>query len=162
MNLFRGLFLLGALDVVTAFVVVPTTTNSQKIHEVPATVLYSDFNTAGMWNRGLNFGKGTFKFFTSFDQWMSPFPDEDKAAYPEIFTLPTGCYEVDLDKPLGIIFEEIEAGKGVFVQDLVEGGLAERQGKIQVGDVLVGITAVKVVGAKWERRSTFRMVNDAS
>ena len=53
---------------------------------------------------------------------------------------------------MGIVFEEIEAGKGVFVQDLVEGGLAERMGKIQPGDVLVGITAVKIVGAKWERR----------
>jgi len=36
--------------------------------------------------------------------------------------------------------------------DLVEGGAAERQGKIQKGDILVGVTAVKVIGAKWERR----------
>lgn len=57
-----------------------------------------------------------------------------------------------MTKPLGIIFEEIEVGKGVFVQDLLEGGLAERQGLIQPGDVLVAITAIKVVGAKWERR----------
>lgn len=57
-----------------------------------------------------------------------------------------------MTKPLGIIFEEIEAGKGVFVQELVEGGLAERQGRVQPGDVLVGVTAVKIVGAKWERR----------
>lgn len=55
-------------------------------------------------------------------------------------------------QPLGIVFEEIEAGKGVYVQDLVEGGLAERQGKVQPGDVLVAVTAVKIVGAKWERR----------
>ena len=33
-----------------------------------------------------------------------------------------------------------------------QGGAAERQGIIQRGDVLVGITAIKVVGAKWERR----------
>jgi len=59
---------------------------------------------------------------------------------------------VGLAKPLGIIFEEIEAGKGVFVQDLVEGGSAESQGVIQPGDVLVGMTATKIVGAKYERR----------
>ena len=35
---------------------------------------------------------------------------------------------------------------------LVEGGLAELQGKIQPGDILVGCTSIKVVGAKWERR----------
>lgn len=57
-----------------------------------------------------------------------------------------------LAKPLGIVFEEIEIGKGVFVKDLVPGGSAESQGVIQPGDVLVGITAIKIVGAKWERR----------
>ena len=83
---------------------------------------------------------------------MSPFPEEDKQAYPEIFTLPKGCYEVDLEKPLGIIFEEIDVGKGLFVQDLVAGGNAERSGMVKVGDNLVAITAVKIVGAKFERR----------
>ena len=53
-----------------------------------------------------------------------------------------------MTKPLGIIFEEIEAGEGVFVQDLVEDGLAAVQGKIQPGDVLIGVTAIKVVGGK--------------
>merc|ERR1712125_147826 len=43
-------------------------------------------------------------------------------------------------------------GKGVYVQDLVEGGNADIQGIVKPGDVLVGITAVKIVGAKWERR----------
>eukprot|EP00980_Cylindrotheca_fusiformis_P008211 scaffold1736_cov127-Cylindrotheca_fusiformis.AAC.25 len=106
----------------------------------------------GMWGAGLNFGKGDFAFYRSFDDFMKPFTPEDREAYPEIFKIPEGVYEVSLTKPLGIIFEEIEVGKGVFVQDLVEGGLAERQGKIKKGDVLVAITAVKIVGAKWERR----------
>jgi len=79
---------------------------------------------------------------------MSPFTDEDKAEFSEVFTFPEGLYEVSMSTPLGIIFEEIEAGKGVFVQDLVEGGLAAVQGKIQPGDVLVGVTAIKVVGGK--------------
>lgn len=152
MNLVSILLFLGAIDAATAFVVSPTTTAASKIQEVPLTVLNSEFNTAGMWNRGLNFGKGVFKFYRSFDDFMSPFPEEDKAAFPEIFTLPKGTYEVSLDKPLGIIFEEIELGKGLFVQELVEGGNAELSGKVKVGDNLVGITAVKIVGAKFERR----------
>ena len=112
----------------------------------------SAFVVPGMWGAAGNFGKGDFTFYRSFDKFLKPFAPEDRAAYPEIFNLPKGVYEVSLTKPLGIVFEEIEAGKGVFVQDLVEGGLAERMGKIQVGDVLVGVTAVKVVGAAWERR----------
>mmetsp|Transcript_121903 Transcript_121903/g.352008 ORF Transcript_121903/g.352008 Transcript_121903/m.352008 type:complete len:217 (+) Transcript_121903:47-697(+) len=106
----------------------------------------------GMWGAGLNFGKGDFAYYKSFNSFMKPFSEEDKQAFPEIFNLPKGVYEVSMTKPLGIVFEEIEAGKGVFVQDLVEGGLAEIQGKVQKGDILVGVTAVKVVGAKYERR----------
>lgn len=106
----------------------------------------------GMWTIGNNFGKGRFRFYEGFDDWMSPFPAEDREKYPEMFALPEGTYEVQMVKPLGIVFEEINAGRGVFVQDLVEGGRAERQGIIQPGDELIAITAVKVVGAKWERR----------
>merc|ERR1719223_1832135 len=54
--------------------------------------------------------------------------------------------------PLGIVFEEIEVGRGVYVVDLVEGGNADIQDVVQKGDILVGVTAIKVVGAKWERR----------
>jgi len=38
------------------------------------------------------------------------------------------------------------------VHDLVPGGNADRDGNVRPGDVLVGITAVKIVGAKYERR----------
>jgi hypothetical protein len=117
-----------------------------------ASCCHASFSTSGLWNAGLNFGKGEFRFYRSFDDFMSPFPKEDRDAYPEIFTLPEGVYEVSLSKPLGIIFEEINVGKGVYVQDLVEGGNAERQGVIQKNDVLVGIRATKIVGAKWECR----------
>lgn len=112
----------------------------------------SSLTVPGMWGAGLNFGKGEFAFYKSFDSFMKPFTEEDREAFPEVFNLPKGVYEISMTTPLGIIFEEIEAGKGVYVQDLVEDGLAETQGKIQVGDVLVAVTAVKVVGAKWERR----------
>lgn len=83
---------------------------------------------------------------------MEPFPDEDRKAYPDMFKLPDGVYEVPLAKPCGIIFEEIEPNRGVYVADLVEGGNAENQGVIKKGDVLVGVTAIRVAGAKWERR----------
>ena len=105
-----------------------------------------------MWNRGLNFGKGDFKFYSSFEDWMKVFPQEDREAYPEVFNLPKGVYEVSLPKPLGIVFEEIESGRGLYVKELVEGGYAAQSGLIQPGDVLVGMTAVKIVGAKYERR----------
>jgi PDZ domain len=106
----------------------------------------------GMWGAGLNFGKGEFVYYKSFESFMKPFSAEDREAFPEIFNIPKGVYEVCMTKPLGIVFEEIEARKGVFVQDLVEGGLAEVQGKVKVGDILVAVTAVKIVGAKYERR----------
>lgn len=109
-------------------------------------------STSGMWNAGLSFGKGTFRFYKSFKDWMSPFPQEDRNAYPELFNLPQGVYEVSLRRPLGIIFEEIELGRGVYVKDLIEGGNADMGGQIQKDDILIGVTAVKVIGAKWERR----------
>ena len=125
----------------------------QQQQQQKSSQLYS-ISASGMWNNGNNFGKGQFKFYTSFNGWMKPFTDEDREAFPEMFELPKGVYEVSLTKPLGIVFEEIEAGNnGVFVVDLVEGGNADRLGGvIQKGDVLIALTAVKISGAKWERR----------
>ena len=53
-----------------------------------------------------------------------------------------------LPKPLGISFEEVEAGKakGVAVGGLVEGGAAERDGRIFVGDRLLRVSAVQFGG----------------
>ena len=122
--------------------------------EVESSSELHSISASGMWNNGNNFGKGQFKFYTSFNGWMKPFTDEDREAYPEMFELPKGVYEISLTKPLGIVFEEIEAGNnGVYVVDLVEGGNADRLGgKIQKGDILIALTAVKISGAKWERR----------
>lgn len=116
------------------------------------TNLAATIDTSFMWNRGLNFGKGDFKFYSGFDSWMKVFPEEDRNAYPEVFSLPKGLYEVELGKPMGIVFEEIDIGRGLYVKELAEGGKAAAEGTVKVGDVLVGITAVKVVGAKYERR----------
>uniref|UniRef100_A0A7S2S9V6 PDZ domain-containing protein n=1 Tax=Eucampia antarctica TaxID=49252 RepID=A0A7S2S9V6_9STRA len=117
-------------------------------------VVCESLSVPGMWTRGNGFGKGTFKFYTSFEGWMKPFGDEDREAFPEVFQLPEGVYEVSTVKPLGIVFEEIEDGgkSGVYVVDVVEGGNAQFQGKVQKGDLLIALTAIKVSGAKWERR----------
>jgi len=150
------LFLL--LSTTNGFVVnKPSFSNNRRIVGDVKTIassstILNSFSVPGMWPGGNKFGKGPFRFYSGFKDWMGVFPEEDAAAYPEIFNLPKGVYEISLASPLGIIFEEIEIGKGVFVQDLVEGGAAERQGKIQKGDVLVGVTGIKVIGAKWERR----------
>eukprot|EP00549_Striatella_unipunctata_P013340 CAMPEP_0118705270 /NCGR_PEP_ID=MMETSP0800-20121206/19774_1 /TAXON_ID=210618 ORGANISM="Striatella unipunctata, Strain CCMP2910" /NCGR_SAMPLE_ID=MMETSP0800 /ASSEMBLY_ACC=CAM_ASM_000638 /LENGTH=222 /DNA_ID=CAMNT_0006607405 /DNA_START=23 /DNA_END=691 /DNA_ORIENTATION=+ len=106
----------------------------------------------GMWTSGLSYGKGPFRFYRDFEDWMKPFPPEDRDAYPEVFNLPEHTYEVSLNKPLGIVFEELDSGRGVVVIDLVEGGNAAMQGMVKVGDRLTAMTAVKIIGAKWERR----------
>jgi len=98
------------------------------------------------------FGKGPFKYYNSFEEFMKPFPDEDRDQYPEMFVLPKGVYEVALKKPLGIAFEEVEPGRGVLVTELVEGGSAVEDGTIQPGDILIAVTAVKVFGPRWERK----------
>ena len=100
------------------------------------------------------FGKGPFKFYNSFEETMRPFPDEDREMYPEMFKLPDGVYEIALQRPLGIAFEENECDTpaGVCVKECVEGGNAELSGKIQPGDKLIAVTAVKVFQARWERK----------
>ena len=134
---------------VSAFVV---QTNAPKTFRPSNTLCHSAINTSNMWNGGNSYGKGQFKYYKDFDSWMSVFPEDDRKAFPEVFNLPKGVYEVKLNGPLGIVFEEIDFGKGLFVKDLVEGGNAAKQGTIELDDVLIGLTAVKVVGAKFERR----------
>jgi len=136
---------------------VPFVRNGSSIQS-SKTKCHSSISTSGMWNAGLSYGKGQFRFYKNFEEWIAPFPEEDRKEFPEIFTFPEGVFEVSLKSPLGIVFEEIEIGKGVYVTDLVEGGNAERYNRqagdnaIKPGDILVGISAVKVIGAKWERR----------
>lgn len=83
--------------------------------------------------------------------------------------LPDNVYEVLIQRPLGIAFEEDgpNFGKnGVSVEYVVEGSNAAKgtqvmqavggnnkavDGKVQAGDKLIGVTAIKFIGAKWER-----------
>ena len=67
--------------------------------------------------------------------------------------LPDGVCEVALQKPCGIVFEELDPNfaRGVKVLELVEGGNAAASGAVQAEDLLVGVSAVRFVGAKFER-----------
>lgn len=67
--------------------------------------------------------------------------------------LPETWYELALERPLGIRFEENGGGgrRGVTVIGLVDGSNAAKSGAVSVGDKLVGVTAIKVVGALYER-----------
>lgn len=76
---------------------------------------------------------------------------EDREAYPALFALPDGCYEIVLEKPLGIAFIEGDKG-GVEVDYLVDGGSAERSGLIKPGDVLLATTACMGRDGTFERK----------
>lgn len=59
-----------------------------------------------------------------------------------------------LRKPLGIVFEEVVPGapQGVRVVELVEGGNADASGVVAPGDMLVGVTGIRVGDVKFERQ----------
>ena len=51
-------------------------------------------------------------------------------------------YVVELKKPLGVVLEERKDGAGIFVVEVAEGGAAERDGQIKVGDELIACSGV--------------------
>jgi len=54
---------------------------------------------------------------------------------------------VELQKPMGIVFEENDEDfGGIFVQALKEGGIAAAHGVVQPGDQLVAVDTTKVSG----------------
>ncbi|KAJ1625832.1 hypothetical protein T492DRAFT_1036995 [Pavlovales sp. CCMP2436] len=99
-------------------------------------------------------------FYSAHD---APPPFGPKSGDP---TLPKNVFEIYLPRPLGIQFEEQDK-RGLKVISLISGGNADRCGKLQVGDQLVGVTAVRMVGSKFERQMfdcskwTFDTVVDA-
>jgi hypothetical protein len=99
----------------------------------------------------MEFGKGFGSYYSGWDDWVSEYPAEDRESYPALFKLPDDCYEIVLDKPLGIAFEEGDDG-GVVVDYLVEGGNAAKSGKIQPGDVLLATTGCMGRDGTFERR----------
>ena len=88
--------------------------------------------------------------------YMPPSPPPETGGYshePQLFDFWADTnydYEVALARPLGIVFEEIGTAaqpRGVKVIDV--GGNAAASGKVSVGDVLVGVTAVRYIGGEY-------------
>ena len=96
----------------------------------------------------MDFGDSLYE---GFDKWAAEYPQEDRDTYPELFKLPDNCYEVILEKPLGIAFEEGGDG-GVVVDYLVEDGNAAKDGTIQPGDVLLATTGCMGRDGTFERK----------
>ncbi len=58
---------------------------------------------------------------------------------------------VELEKPMGIIFEENDSEYGgIFVQSLKEGGMAAANGLLQPGDQLVAVGTKNVSGLDFD------------
>jgi C-terminal processing protease CtpA/Prc len=64
---------------------------------------------------------------------------------------PIHYVQVQLQKPMGIIFEENDGEiGGIFVASLKEGGIAEKNGLIKAGDQLVAVNDKKVAGMSFD------------
>ena len=99
----------------------------------------------------MEFGKGFGSYYSGWADFCKEFPEADRETYPALFSLPEGCYEITLDKPLGIAFIEGDDG-GVLVDYLVEGGNAALSGQIKPGDVLLATTACMGRDGTFERK----------
>jgi len=99
----------------------------------------------------MEFGKGFGHYYSGWEDWIKEYPQEDRDAYPALFSLPNDCYEICLDKPLGIAFIENDDA-GVKVDYLVEGGNADKSGVIKPGDVLLAATGAMGRDGKFERK----------
>jgi hypothetical protein len=110
--------------------------------------------TVHQWRRAaptMEFGAGFGSYYSGWADLVKEYPQADRDAYPALFSLPDDCYEVVLDKPLGIAFIENDDG-GVCVDYLVEGANAEKSGVIKPGDVLLATTACMGRDGKFERK----------
>jgi hypothetical protein len=135
----RSLLIALLGDLVGAFVV------TSLAHSVPESALA---RTTAV---GMEFGKGFGSYYSGWADWVKEYPEADRTAYPALFLMPKDCYEIRLDKPLGIAFIENDDG-GVVVEDLVEGGNAAKSGVIKPGDVLLGSTACMGRDGTFERK----------
>lgn len=58
---------------------------------------------------------------------------------------------VELEKPMGIVFEENDSEYGgIFVQSLKEGGFAAKNGVLKEGDQLIAVNKEKVYGLPFD------------
>jgi len=105
----------------------------------------------------MEFGKGFGSYYSGWADFVKEYPQEDRDAYPALFELPEDCYEIKLNKPLGIAFVEGDNARvgqpdGVKVDYLVEGGNAEKDGTIKPGDTLLATTACMGRDGTFERK----------
>merc|ERR1712087_354807 len=61
----------------------------------------------------------------------------------------SGMVTVTLNKPLGVVLEEIEGG-GAYVESLVDGGSALASGQVLAGDVVTGVASTNVRGRSFD------------
>lgn len=71
-------------------------------------------------------------------------------------------YEVTLNKPMGIIFEDNDeaAGGGLYVAELADGGAAESLGSIRPGDQLVTVAGTRATALDFD--SAMGLLGEAS
>mmetsp|Transcript_20757 Transcript_20757/g.40349 ORF Transcript_20757/g.40349 Transcript_20757/m.40349 type:complete len:212 (-) Transcript_20757:20-655(-) len=76
---------------------------------------------------------------------QAPFGLQMAMANPESkaeleYEIPPGCRRLRMEKPLGIVFEEVADDKGAYVVEVGKGSSAERAG-VKVGERLVAVSA---------------------
>mmetsp|Transcript_13835 Transcript_13835/g.31718 ORF Transcript_13835/g.31718 Transcript_13835/m.31718 type:complete len:215 (-) Transcript_13835:16-660(-) len=133
----------------SAILLISSTLASALLH--PVTPRTASLATKRHALAAMEFGKGFGSYYSGWDNLCKEYPEIDRTTYPALFRLPDQCYEVELDKPLGIAFEEGDNG-GVVVDFLVEGGNAEQSGAIKPGDVLLATTACMGRDGTFERK----------
>eukprot|EP00550_Attheya_septentrionalis_P007918 CAMPEP_0198291154 /NCGR_PEP_ID=MMETSP1449-20131203/8781_1 /TAXON_ID=420275 /ORGANISM="Attheya septentrionalis, Strain CCMP2084" /LENGTH=200 /DNA_ID=CAMNT_0043989759 /DNA_START=99 /DNA_END=701 /DNA_ORIENTATION=- len=64
----------------------------------------------------------------------------------------TNYISIELEKPMGIVFEENDESKfgGIYVVSMSEGGNAEKAGVLQTGDQLVAVGMTNVAGQSFD------------
>eukprot|EP00287_Rhodomonas_sp_CCMP768_P005088 CAMPEP_0196740204 /NCGR_PEP_ID=MMETSP1091-20130531/29930_1 /TAXON_ID=302021 /ORGANISM="Rhodomonas sp., Strain CCMP768" /LENGTH=141 /DNA_ID=CAMNT_0042085215 /DNA_START=173 /DNA_END=598 /DNA_ORIENTATION=+ len=63
------------------------------------------------------------------------------------YEVPEHCRKIRIEKPLGIILEEVDQGKGAYVVKVNEGSNAQNAG-VQVGELLVACSAATLKAGK--------------
>ena len=79
-----------AIFLVTVVVISQNSLKNRYIPSKPTSTNLKAVQSSGLWNAGLKFGNGPFRYYDGFDKWMEPFPQEDCDAMPEYFQIPEG------------------------------------------------------------------------
>mmetsp|Transcript_12588 Transcript_12588/g.27950 ORF Transcript_12588/g.27950 Transcript_12588/m.27950 type:complete len:221 (+) Transcript_12588:129-791(+) len=155
------LFCLLAVSSLRSVVSFTTTRSSARYIQTSilrtSTITSSHLSRVGAKTRGSSLSMGPpfgDVYYRGFEKWCSAYAEQTRIDFPDVFRLPEGVYEVEIARPLGIVFEEVAADepRGVKVCELVPGGNAEACGLVGVGDLLIAATGTRQIGAKFERQ----------